>query len=554
MRNRVEGQGLALQAIAGTYVVLLAWDIEDEALKEGLLGFALKRTDLADDESRWLKSMKVFPGAATTLGMSALTKNQPIQSFQWGDYSAKAGHAYTYKLVPLYGQPESLTEGNPLEVTITTESEEGETHSVFFNRGSVATQEYARRFNNIKPSEDASGEAYRWLSRGLVESIIGFIERATGEGYGLRGAFYQFQWPDVLAELRHARDRGADVRILYDAIPSADNNPVAANKKQIADSGIEDICQGFTDGTLMHNKFLVLTKDGTPVSVLTGSTNMTENGLYGHLNCIHVVEDGDVAADYLSLWEALQSDPGTSILKDWTGVRTALTADIDGDPVTCVFSPLSTLSTLETYAELAGQAEQGLFMTFAFGMNKLFQPVYRQDDDVLRFALMEKPGLPNAMEQGKQDIAEIRSLDNVMVAIGNHIKTNSFDAWLAELDAVSGNTHVHWVHTKFMLVDPLGAAPVVVTGSANFSDASTTKNQENMLVIRGDTRVADIYLGEFMRSFAHYAYREAVARHKKDGAKAEPWTPQYLATDNSWLEDYFKEGSARYLKRRYFVS
>jgi phosphatidylserine/phosphatidylglycerophosphate/cardiolipin synthase-like enzyme len=47
----------------------------------------------------------------------------------------------------------------------------------------------------------------------------------------------------------------------------------------------------------------------------------------------------------------------------------------------------------------------------------------------------------------------------------------------------------------------------VVTGSANFSTASTNKNDENMLVIRGNTRVADIYLGEFMRIYNHLSFR-----------------------------------------------
>jgi len=32
---------------------------------------------------------------------------------------------------------------------------------------------------------------------------------------------------------------------------------------------------------------------------------------------------------------------------------------------------------------------------------------------------------------------------------------------------------------------------------------SVTDNDENMLLIRGDTRVADIFFGEFMRVFAH---------------------------------------------------
>ena len=46
------------------------------------------------------------------------------------------------------------------------------------------------------------------------------------------------------------------------------------------------------------------------------------------------------------------------------------------------------------------------------------------------------------------------------------------------------------MHTKCALIDPLGDDPVVITGSANFSDASTKNNDENMLVIRGDAAVA----------------------------------------------------------------
>lgn len=58
-----------------------------------------------------------------------------------------------------------------------------------------------------------------------------------------------------------------------------------------------------------------------------------------------------------------------------------------------------------------------------------------------------------------------------------------------------------------MLLDPLSDDPIVVTGSPNFSDASTRRNDKNMLVIRGDTRVADIYLGKFMRLFNHFYFR-----------------------------------------------
>jgi phosphatidylserine/phosphatidylglycerophosphate/cardiolipin synthase-like enzyme len=46
--------------------------------------------------------------------------------------------------------------------------------------------------------------------------------------------------------------------------------------------------------------------------------------------------------------------------------------------------------------------------------------------------------------------------------------------------ALGLNTHVAFIHSKFLLMDPLGADPVIVTGSANFSDASTNANDEKL--------------------------------------------------------------------------
>ena len=78
-----------------------------------------------------------------------------------------------------------------------------------------------------------------------------------------------------------------------------------------------------------------------------------------------------------------------------------------------------------------------------------------------------------------------------------------------------------YIHSKFLLEDPLGDDPIVVTGSANFSDASTNDNDENMLVIRGDQRVADIYFTEFNRLFYHYYFRSVLERTRKMLSAAE---------------------------------
>jgi phosphatidylserine/phosphatidylglycerophosphate/cardiolipin synthase-like enzyme len=96
---------------------------------------------------------------------------------------------------------------------------------------------------------------------------------------------------------------------------------------------------------------------------------------------------------------------------------------------------------------------------------------------------------------------------------------------------------------------------VTLTGSANWSEASVNVNDENMVVIRGDKRVADIYFGEFMRIFAHHRFRESVARHIEEFGSAafNTWKPQDLFEDwRKWVPMHFRAGSEHDIKRRYF--
>jgi phosphatidylserine/phosphatidylglycerophosphate/cardiolipin synthase-like enzyme len=110
------------------------------------------------------------------------------------------------------------------------------------------------------------------------------------------------------------------------------------------------------------------------------------------------------------------------------------------------------------------------------------------------------------------------------------------------------NDHVNFLHTKYMLVDPLSNSPVVISGSANFSKASTVDNDENMLVIRGNRRLADMYLGEFMRLFKHFERRnELNAMTGEERADA-----YYLAPDDSWTVPYYTKGNKREAERRLF--
>lgn len=553
MRRREKHGGLTVNAVAGTHVVFFGLDLS-ASKRAGCRGFGFKRFDHAEGDTIWLQGLKTFretePHPAP--GERFSTQRHPVQGFQWADYSARSGTTYTYTVVALYGDPASLQQKIAVEVDVTTETEVGAVHSAFFNRGSVATQEYARRFQNEPPNVAGPG-AYEWLSRGLLEAFVAFLGRA-GTGWEVHGAIYEFQWPAALAAVRAAHQRGAKVHVIFDAVGAKQENESA-----IKAAHIKALCRGRVHGKLMHNKFFVLSRNGTPRAVWTGSTNLTENGIFGHADVGHIVEDEAIAQAFRAYWDRLAAD--STISAPYRGANEQA-SPAPPQPwnaaTTAIFSPRGTeLDALQWYAEIAADAKQGLFMTFAFGMNETFRAVYRRDDGVLRMALMEKEwGNPRTKAQELKAIRQIRNRRNVVVAVGNRIVTNSFDRWLAELSRLDPDVHVYWIHTKFMLVDPLGPRPIVVTGSANFSKASTDTNDENMLVIRGDKRIADIYLGEYLRLYTHYAFRESVKffMEKKKHGTPEVWQPQFLVDDDSWLEPYFDphDRSARDTRRKYF--
>ena len=112
--------------------------------------------------------------------------------------------------------------------------------------------------------------------------------------------------------------------------------------------------------------------------------------------------------------------------------------------------------------------------------------------------------------------------------------------------------NVRFVHTKFMLVDPLGETPLVISGSANFSDPSTTDNDENMLIIRGDQRIADIYLGEFMRLWRHHRFRFIVKKINEQTGAVEGHN--YLDPTSKWAERFYQKGTVKFKRRTTFAA
>jgi hypothetical protein len=311
VRQLVRGEVLAVRAIGGLHVVTLAWDFlaGQEAKQEGLLGFAIERSELKDGnvvERYFLRGIKRFKLKDEGLapGTPLPTSEHPIQSFQWGDYTAKPETTYQYKVVPVYGKPKllELDEASATTVEIETEAEAGRAsddgqaaHDIYFNRGVAGSQAYARKFGKTRPDETLpDSDQMKWLSRGLFEALTKFIGHASGRDaakYKLRAMLYEFHYLPVGKAFRDARRAGADVAIRYEA-----QSYQAVNEAMIAEAGIKGICKPQKSRAgIRHNKFIVLIRSDKPVAVWTGSTNISAGGIFGHSNVGHAIRDQGLA-------------------------------------------------------------------------------------------------------------------------------------------------------------------------------------------------------------------------------------------------------------------
>lgn len=568
MRVSESSGAITVRAIAGTYVVLFGISVKPEAIDD-LLGFSIERKEKSNGKSVFLDNFVLFQHNDKGADSDHSSELNPFQAFVWGDYTVKPGEDYTYTVSTRHGAPKSLATGDSVELNVTTESVSDGEHAIFFNRGAATSQAYATRFPELH-GKAPTGEARAWLSRGLEEAILDFIALAKGPKWSLRAAIYEFQYQPVLEAFKAASEAGADVKIVWDDIVNEEESPRKKNTEAIAEAGIKGICVPREKSkNIAHNKFVVLLEDDEPVEVWTGSTNITDGGIFGHSNVGHQVRDPKVAAHYLAYWKELAKDPLADPLKDWTvgdvvppeETPEQMLGLADPKPpegeVRTVFSPRHGVKTLQWYAQLMEGATTSVFLTAAFGVSKQLQKIFAEDVDYLRYLLLDnRNGKIDTVARGIE-----ADSDNQVVAGAFIGEDNSKDGWHQwAKEALTGlNNHVQFIHTKYMLIDPLGDDPIVITGSANFSEASTADNDENMLVIRGDTRVADVYLGEFMRLFTHFRLRGRVNAAKDKLLPVAGVAPEhaaedkiYLKGDPSWAKPAYVPGSPEEKERLLF--
>jgi len=533
-----------VKAYAGTNGVLLAMDLA-EPRRNGLLGFAIEKQQ-GDKPWLFLFNSLTFPGKVHTFPQYHATPSDkaPLQKFRWADYAVNPGTTLHYRVHLAYGTADAPLLGESLALSITSDDGHPANQSVIFNRAVAASQAFQRKFpdldaqisaNKNLPIEAWPDAARLWLENGLLERLLSFIEQAVDAQWALDIAIYEYQLQAIIDAVNAAFARGVQVRVLYHAQPDdPDTTLNEANLTQLPAANK----RGRVTHNIFHDKFIVLSRvDGVgqrqPQAVLCGSTNFTANGVYRQANVVHTLDDVTIATRYLQTFEEVWANPA-----DVAATRNWITEHNPMDPTQPLFagfSPRSGGGDLREFVEIIEAASKDVLFVTAFTLPDaiLNALLGKPHDDILRY------GLQNTASRITGFHAD-RSAEFAATALLN----TGLEGWLKEnMKGQKGNL---LVHTKAVVVDFTSDRPTIISGSHNLSTSASNGNDENYLIIRGNTDLADRYGLELLRFYEHYRFRYFAK-------KIELKQVSPLAVDDSWTNDYYVEGDLRQLSRLRFA-
>ena len=522
-------------ALVGTHSAVIGWDIDADADRRGLLGFAVRRADFDPATGEmlrldWLKGQKRF-ACSPDLGVEVRTNEAPFQRFHWNDYTLDADKSYLYEIFPAFGEPCALELGDPLQLPFRPSAESVDDVGIYFNRGVTSAQAYLDRFKGAHPDQVEDGAAHAWLSRGLKESLLDFIRRA-GRGDVLHVAIYEFHDKEVAEALKNASTKQkAEVEIV---VHSANDKATKESKANLREHGLEDIAILRSNvGNISHNKFAVLLTGGEPKTVWTGSSNFSENAFYFQTNNAIVLPQPEVAGIYEAYYQVLREDPvlgrptqGEELAQDKVeAVNAAYRAPANLDS-SVLFSPVRRDHVIDATIELLRSAKSAVFVSAPFAMEKPIVEALGQND-----ARILEYGLVNTTAKKKIDGLKRKYTRFITPSV---LKTYMGRKWDAKAFGA------HKIHSKLVIIDPWGREPAILVGSSNHSDESCRKNDENNLLIRGDRRIIAVMTTEFLRMYDHYKSRDFINSIQDSTAAADD---KFLKESEVWAATSFNPQS-----------
>jgi phosphatidylserine/phosphatidylglycerophosphate/cardiolipin synthase-like enzyme len=539
-------------AFANNDVSLVAWSYDQKI--RNCLGFAVYRVDAKTKQKTALPAWVGFKNQTNTEWKAKDTSIWPLQKFNWNDVTAKRGGSYSYEIIPMVGDPDHLeADTNNRLTTGTVELTPGEGNfRAYFNRGILSTQSLAHQLPQsaggnpdykvlISKIEKPGDPLRNALAGQIIEALSSLLTRAKDEGGECYCALYELKDKELIKIL--VESENIHIILSNTGEDDAENDPA---RKTLHDAGIDIMDRMLKSGHIGHNKFVVyVDKKGKPQAVLSGSTNWTSTGICAQSNNAIIIESPEIAAIYLEYWKSLKSEESNQSAAFRTrNNKGNASVTVDGSQVDVWFSP-----------NTRQQSKPAKKATEPADFTKVEEAIRSAKETVL--FLLFQPGTPSVLDiivdcQNTNEDLFVRGAATDTKAVGDYtvhlfhrsadksddvvaasaIK-DQFGYWQKELLKSSPGAHAI-IHDKIVVIDPLSPRCAVITGSHNLGYRASYNNDDNLMIIRGNQRLAQMYAVHVMDTYGHYRWRYQLEQNK--GKKNVFYG---LETDDSWQDKYF---------------
>jgi phosphatidylserine/phosphatidylglycerophosphate/cardiolipin synthase-like enzyme len=512
----------------------------------------------------------------------------PLQRYMWWDYGVAPGNVVQYAVVPVIGKDQNSIAPDQSQASAQTPpmtiTGQASAHvSAYFNKGIVSAQWVSRALAalpktpkpNLNTLITTVGNPLRNALSGLLRpqllSLLDDVKTSNGEIYA---ALYELNDEELIAKLL-ALGQKCHLILANGAFKPPTNDENAKVRARLR--GKVDLHNRLVSaGHFAHDKFVVVCDSaGKAQRVVTGSTNWTSTGLCTQANNSIIVDDPDLAADFVNEWNLLKAAGNAYPPSLMQANGKSKSFPLDGGTVTQWFAPTDKGEDLDYARTLINGAQQGILFLF-------FNPgVFEPDDKPEMWTLLQnilvrhQAGTPNydddlyirgvvnqeiagltTEEPNRKQPKKSAALDKANAApvtlyggdqpaqplsfgamVPKAIK-DTFHDWIAEVM----NQGVH-VHSKVIVVDPFGKKPVVMTGSHNLGHKASTANDDNLIIVEGNAPLAAAYAANIIAIYQTYRWNSYVDQHEKDpqvwhGPIGDPkWQDSYLAANSPDLAE-----------------
>lgn len=325
----------------------------------------------------------------------------------------------------------------------------------------------------------AANEAASRASADNVDKDLFAAIDAVPAGGRIDGALFDIEDAGMVETLIRAKQRGVEVRLTTEAdyYFKSDKQTLREPIQRLLAAGIP--IRPDDRGGLMHDKFLVL--DGQ--KVWTGSTNVTENGLYQENNNALLIESSELAAQYSAEFARMFERGNFGPNEPSDPHPAPRTVQVGSARITTYFSPgrADAQSAQQAILNVVSSARQSVeFMSFSF------------TDDQLGATMIELARRGVKVEgvfeksQAASRYSEYQTMKQAMPSVNAGGATR--------LD-VRTDANPALMHHKVIIVD----GSTLIMGSHNFSESAQSDNNENLLVIENAPDLVAQYQAEFRR-------------------------------------------------------